>query len=89
MIRHGRIKTTEAKAKETRRFIEPLVSRAKKGNLADRRLLLSRLGSAAMAKILLEKIGPRFKERKGGYTRLVKLPRRRGDGAAMAVIEFV
>lgn len=83
-----KIKTTEAKAKEVASFAEKQITRAKVGNLASRRLLLS-LFSKAVVKKLVEQIAPRYKERKGGYTRIVKLGRRKSDGTKMAIIELV
>ncbi len=90
LVKHGRIKTTEAKAKELRPFIEKLVTRAKKGDLASRRVVISRLiNRAPETKILFEEIAPKFKDTNGGYTRIMKLPPRISDGAKMALIEFV
>lgn len=83
----GKIKTTEAKAKEAVPFIEKQISRAKIANLASQRLLL-RIFSREVVKKLIKEIGPKYKERKGGYTRIVKLGKRRSDGAEMAIIEF-
>jgi len=87
LVVNGKIKTTEAKAKELRPFIEKLVTRAKIGDLAASRIILSRLGSIGGAK--LKEIAPKFMDRNGGYTRVVKLPARGGDGSPMAIIEFV
>jgi len=83
-----KIKTTEAKARELRQFIEKFVTRAKNDNLANRRLLIAKIGEKT-AKKLFEKIAPKYKERGGGYTRIIKLPFRRGDASKMAIIEFV
>lgn len=88
LVMEGRIKTTEAKAKELRPVIEKMITRAKTNSLFSRRLLISRVGNEA-AKKLIETIGPIFQDRKGGYTRITKLPRRMSDSASMAVIEFV
>lgn len=88
LILHSRIRTTQAKAKELRRVFEPLVTLAKKQNLQSYRLLRARLPAVA-AKKLFDDIAPRYSERAGGYTRVVKVGRRVGDGAEMAVIEFV
>ncbi len=85
---HGKIKTTQAKAKSLRVEIEKLVTTSKVDSLANRRLLISRVGAGSARKLLAD-IGPRFKERKGGYTRIRNMAPRLSDGAAMAVIEFV
>jgi len=84
----GKIKTTEAKAKELRPFMEKLVTLGKKETLASRRLLTSRVGAEAAKKITNE-ISPLYKGRAGGYTRITKMVPRKTDGAKMAVIEFV
>lgn len=90
LIIHGRIQTTEAKAKELRPFIEKLVTRAKSADLASRRVIISRLmNRAPETKILIEEVAPKFKDVAGGYTRIMKLPPRKSDGALMALIEFV
>jgi large subunit ribosomal protein L17 len=90
LIRAGRIKTTLAKAKELRPYMEKLVTRAKTGTLASRRIIVSRLmNRAEETKVLMEEIAPKFKEVNGGYTRVLKLPPRKSDGAEMALIEFV
>ncbi|MBU1160031.1 50S ribosomal protein L17 [Patescibacteria group bacterium] len=87
-IKHGKIKTTEAKAKELRPFVEKIISKAKVDNLSNRRIIIARLGENSVKKLFSE-IGPRYKERKGGYTRITKLPPRKGDASKMAIIEFV
>lgn len=83
-----KIKTTEAKAKETRMLAEKFITRAKKGDLPARRYLL-RFVSEKIAKKLIDEIAPRYKTRPGGYTRIVKLGPRKSDGAKMAIIELV
>lgn len=88
LIRWEKIKTTEPKAKELRPFIEKFITKAKEDTLANRRLAISRIGEKS-AKKLFEEIGPKYKDRKGGYTRIVKLPPRQGDAAKVAIIEFV
>lgn len=88
LVLHKKITTTEIKAKELRRFIEPLISKAKVGDLARRRLVRKYL-SDSVTKKLFDEIAPMYKERPGGYTRIMKLPARKSDGAKMAVIEFV
>lgn len=89
LVTHGNITTTEAKAKELRPFVEKLVTRAKDKTLASRRLLLSRLGVEDGVSRLIKDVAPKYEKRAGGYTRIVKLPRRLSDGGAMAVIEFI
>ena len=88
LVAKEKIKTTEARAKELRPFIEKFVTRAKKDNLANRRLLIARLGQQT-AKKLFEKIAPKYKDKNGGYTRIIKLSLRKGDASKMAIIEFV
>jgi len=83
-----KIKTTEAKAKEVRMFAEKLITRARKGDLASRRIL-AKYFSKNIVKKLVDEIGPRYKKRKGGYTRIIKLGPRKSDGAKMAIIELV
>ena len=89
LVVRKKITTTEAKAKELRPFVEKLVTRAKIKTLASRRLLVSRLGVDKGVKELVDTLAPKYEKRAGGYTRIVKLPRRLSDGDAMAVIEFV
>lgn len=90
LILRGKIKTTEARAKEIRPLVEKLVSSARLDTVAGRRLLLSRLGNdAKTATKLVKEVAPRYKERAGGYTRILKAPRRKGDASPMAIIEFV
>ncbi|MBN1902612.1 50S ribosomal protein L17 [Candidatus Sumerlaeota bacterium] len=89
LIHEGRIHTTVAKAKNLRPYIERLITLGKRGDLAARRLVFNRLGQKeAVHKLFLE-IAPRFTERPGGYTRIVKDNYRPGDSAPMAYIEFV
>lgn len=83
-----KIKTTEAKAKELRGVVEKFITRAKKGDLHSQRLLLKSLSSLVVKK-LINDIAPRYKERKGGYTRIIKIGLRVGDKAKMAIIELV
>ena len=89
LIEHEQIVTTLPKAKELRPVVEKLVTLAKKGDLAARRLAVSRVRDEAMVKKLFETIGPRYKDRNGGYTRVLKAGFRHGDNAPVAVIEFV
>lgn len=83
-----KIKTTEAKAKELRPFAEKILTRSKKSNLATRRTL-AKFFSKEVVKKLIEELGPRYKERPGGYTRIIKLGPRKSDSAKMAIIELV
>lgn len=90
LIVREKIKTTEPKAKELRPFIEKLVTRAKKNTLANKKLIVSTLaGRKTETKKLFEVIAPRYEGRSGGYTRIMKLPARKSDGAKMAIIEFI
>ena len=88
LILKEKIKTTETKARALRPMVEKLVTVAKKKTLASRRDLVASVGGEAAHK-LFTNVVPRFIERKGGYTRITKLPRRLSDGSLMAVIEFV
>ena len=90
LIEHEAITTTVPKAKEARRFVERLITTARQGTLAARRRVASRLHDEAAAKKLCEDVAPRFAERPGGYTRVVKLAKRRiGDAAQLARLELV
>ncbi len=90
LIRHGKIETTEARAKEIRPFVERLVTLAKEDTIARRRLVASRiLNQEEEAKKLFKEIAPKYKEVNGGYLRVIKLGQRIGDGSPMAIIEFV
>ncbi len=90
LILREKIKTTEPKAKELRPFIEKLITRAGGSGLATRKLITAKLSNRkAEVKKLFEVIAPKYKGRKGGYTRILKLGTRKSDGAPMAIIEFV
>ena len=89
LIRHERITTTLAKAKETRIVAEKLITHGKKGSLHHRRLALSQMPNKRVVKKVFDELAPRYAERPGGYTRIIKLGPRQGDGASMAVIELV
>lgn len=89
LVKAGRVKTTDAKAKEVRPFIERLVTFAKRGDLHARRIVLARLGDVAAVKKLFDEVGPKFTNRLGGYTRILKLGFRQGDNAPVSLIEFV
>ena len=89
LIKHEQITTTLAKAKEMRPYVEKLVTLAKKGGLSNRRLAHARLMDDGQLAKLFDAIAPRYAERSGGYTRVVKAGIRASDAAAMAIIEFV
>lgn len=89
LIKHEQIVTTLPKAKEMRRVADRLITLAKRGDLHARRVAASRLRDEAMVKKLFEILGPRYKERSGGYTRVLKAGFRYGDSAPMAVLELV
>lgn len=89
LLEHERIITTEPKAKELRRVADKLVTLGKRGNLHARRQALQVVQSNAVVRKLFNEIAPRFAERQGGYTRILRLGYRPGDAAAMAVIELV
>lgn len=89
LVKHEQIVTTLPKAKEMRRVADRLISLAKKGDLHARRIAISRLRDEMMVRKLFDVLGPRYKERSGGYTRVLKAGFRRGDSAPMAVLEFV
>ncbi|MDB5259540.1 MAG: ribosomal protein [Candidatus Taylorbacteria bacterium] len=89
LVLHEQIITTLPKAKSLRPIIEKLITKAKTGTLASRRLVNARIGGEKETKILFDTIAPKYATRNGGYTRIVKLPRRQLDAAPMAVIQFV
>jgi large subunit ribosomal protein L17 len=89
VIEHERIRTSQAKAKAVKPEVERLITLAKRGDLHARRQAIARIRDFAMVKKLFEVIGPRYKERNGGYTRVLKAGFRYGDNAPVAVIEFV
>jgi large subunit ribosomal protein L17 len=89
LVEHGRITTTVDRAKEVRRHVEKLITLGKKGDLATRRLLLSRMPNEAAVETIIGDLSVRFKTRPGGYTRVIKIGRRPGDTAEMAFLEFV
>jgi large subunit ribosomal protein L17 len=89
LIKHEQIVTTLPKAKELRPFVEKLVTLAKRGDLHARRIAISRVRDVDQVGKLFGAIGPRYKDRNGGYIRVLKAGYRHGDNAAMAVIEFV
>jgi len=89
LLEHGRIETTVTRAKALRMFVEPLVTLGKKGDLAARRRAMQKLPNKAVVHKLFDEIAPKFSERPGGYTRIIKTGFRQGDMAPMAIIEFV
>ena len=89
LIRHERIETTTAKAKELRPFVEKLITLGRQGDLHARRLAGRSIADRQVLGKLFDDVGPRFSERPGGYTRILKLGTRRGDAAEMALIELV
>jgi large subunit ribosomal protein L17 len=89
LIEHGRIKTTEAKAKEVRPIVEQMITLGKRGDVAAHRQAVAFLRSKGIAHLLFSEVAPRFADRPGGYTRVVKLGPRQGDAAHMAYLEFV
>ncbi|GGA63552.1 50S ribosomal protein L17 [Pelagibacterium lentulum] len=89
LIKHEQIVTTLPKAKELRPIVEKLITLGKRGDLHARRQAISKVGDEAMVRKLFDVLGPRYKERNGGYTRVLKAGFRHGDNAPVAVIEFV
>ena len=86
---HGRIETTEAKAKEVSKLVAKMITLAKRGDLHARRQVLSYLLDEEVTTKLFDEIAPKYKDRQGGYTRVLKLGPRRGDAAPMAILELV
>jgi large subunit ribosomal protein L17 len=89
LIRHGRIETTEAKAKELRRHVERLITRAKAGDLAARRHAAGYINEGEALETLFDTLVPRYATREGGYTRLYHIANRQGDNAPMVIMELV
>jgi len=89
LIEHGRIKTTQAKAKAVKPFAEQMITLGKRGDLAARRQAIAQLRSQDVVHVLFSEVAPRFAERPGGYTRIVKLGPRAGDAAEMVYLELV
>lgn len=89
LVEHGRITTTVDRAKEVRRHVEKAITLGKKGDVATRRELMSRYPNKLVVKTIVDDLSVRFKERPGGYTRVIKIGRRPGDTAEMAFLEFV
>ncbi len=89
LFMNGKIETTLVKAKEARRFAEKLITMGKKGDLHRRRLAVSKLRDKDAVKMLFAEIAPSYEGREGGYTRILKLGKRRGDAAEMCILELV
>ncbi len=89
LLEKGRIETTETRAKEARKFAEKMITLAKRGDLHARRQVLSFLGHKEVTKKLFDEIAPKYVERNGGYTRIVKKGPRKGDGAEIVIFELV
>ena len=89
LIEHGRIRTTEAKAKAVKPFAEQMITLGRRGDLAARRQAVSELRSKAVVQRLFDDVAPRFKDRPGGYSRIVKPGPRQGDAAEMVYLELV
>ena len=87
LVVNGKIKTTDSKAKELRPYVEKMITLGRTASIANRRLLISKIGSIGAKKIISD-ISPKYANRAGGYTRITKLPARVSDGSYMAVIEF-
>ena len=88
LVVNGKIKTTDAKARELRPFVEKMVSIGRNNTVANRRNLVSQIGTIGATKIVKD-VSPKYIKRSGGYTRITKLPARVSDGSLMAVVEFV
>lgn len=88
LVKYGKIRTTEAKAKEIRPMVERLIARAKKGDLASRRMIMATVSSEELTKKILE-LGAKYKDKNSGFTRLYKLGLRKGDKAPMVILELV
>ena len=89
LLRSGRIETTVTRAKETKRMADKMITLAKRGDLHARRQVLAYLYDEDVVKKLFDEIGPKYEDRNGGYTRVLKAGPRRGDGAEMAILELV
>lgn len=89
LLKHGRIETTVNKAKETQRMAEKMITLAKRGDLHARRQVLAYIYDEDVVTKLFEEIAPNYSDRNGGYTRVLKLGPRRGDGSEMAILELV
>jgi len=89
LFKHGRVETTTPKAKELRRYAEPLITKAKRGDLHARRLVARKIRDADALKRLFDELAPKYAERPGGYTRVLHLGHRHGDAAEISIVELV
>lgn len=89
LIKHGRMETTEARAKEAKRMAEKMITLAKRGDLHARRQVLAYMTDETVVKNLFDEIAPKYQEVNGGYTRIMKLGPRKGDAAEMVIVELV
>ena len=89
LLKHGRIETTEARAKETKKIAEKIITLAKRGDLHARRQVLAYVTEKDVVKNVFEEIAPKYEDRNGGYTRMYKLGPRRGDAAPMVILELI
>jgi len=89
LLANERIKTTETRAKEVRTLVDRIITWGKRGDVHSRRLALAELGDQALVKKVFDDIAPRYEEREGGYTRILKLGPRKGDAAPMVIMELV
>ena len=89
VIKEGRITTTETRAKETKTIVDKMITLGKNGDLSSRRKALSYMTEEDVVSKLFETIAPRYEKRSGGYTRIVKLSQRKGDGAPMVILELL
>ena len=89
LLRNERVTTTEGKAREARSLAERMITKGRSGSLNDRRLAMATLTDKQAVRVLFEELGPRYADRAGGYTRMLKLMPRKGDAAPMAILELV
>ena len=89
VLTHERIRTTEVKAKEVRGLVDRIITWGKRGDLHARRLAFRKVGSRTVVKKLFDELGPRYRQRPGGYTRILKIGRRQGDNAPLVLMELV
>lgn len=89
VLKQGKIQTTETRAKETKKLVDKMITLAKKGDLSSRRMALAFIPDEKVVKELFDNIAPKYQDRNGGYTRIIKVAPRKGDGAPMVVLELV